>query len=279
MRYFAFYAKILDKIEFKCYHKVSKKVATPPKNIIIKWRNAMQPIKIDNKNCKMVAHRGVSGVEKENTCSAFVTAGTRSYYGIETDVHVTKDGKYIVIHDDTTTRVTGVEYTVEETDFDVLRSLKVLDTDGVTTRSDLILPTLDDYINICKKHDKVSVLELKNTMEEKHLIGIMERIKELGWYEKTIFISFSQENVVLLRKNYADAKIQFLYCEKKDEYLDFMIENKVDADVWYGAVDKEYVDLLHANGIEINCWTVDRPEDANRLIDAGVDYITSNILE
>jgi glycerophosphoryl diester phosphodiesterase len=239
----------------------------------------MQPIKIDNKNCKMVAHRGVSGVEKENTCPAFVTAGTRSYYGIETDVHVTKDGKYIIIHDDTTTRVTGVEYTVEQTDFDVLRSIKVLDTDGVTTRSDLILHTLDDYTNICKKHDKVSVLELKNTMEEKHLIGIVERIKELGWYEKTIFITFSQENVVLLRKNYADAKIQFLYCEKKDEYLDFMIENKVDADVWYGAVDKEYVDLLHANGIEINCWTVDREEDAKRLIDAGVDYITSNILE
>ena len=239
----------------------------------------MQPIKIDNKNCKMVAHRGVSGVEKENTCPAFVTAGTRSYYGIETDVHVTKDGKYIIIHDDTTTRVTGVEYTVEQTDFDVLHSIKVLDTDGVTTRSDLILPTLDDYTNICKKHDKVSVLELKNTMAEKDLIGIVERIKELGWYEKTIFFSFSQENVVLLRKNYADAKIQFLYCEKKDEYLDFMIKNKVDADVWYGVVDKEYVDLLHANGIEINCWTVDRVEDANRLIDVGVDYITSNILE
>ena len=44
MRYFAFYAKILDKIEFKCYHKVSKKVATPPKNIIIKWAVIEQPI-------------------------------------------------------------------------------------------------------------------------------------------------------------------------------------------------------------------------------------------
>jgi len=239
----------------------------------------MQTIKIDNKNCKMVAHRGVSGVEKENTCPAFVTAGTRSYYGIETDVHVTKDGQYIIIHDDTTTRVTGIEYNVENTDFEVLRSLKVIDTDGVTIRSDLVLPTLNDYINICKKHDKVSVLELKNTMEEKHIIGIVETIKNMGWYDKTIFITFSQENVVLLRKNYVDAQIQFLYSHKKPEYVDFMIENKVDADIMYSVIDKEYVDLLHSKGIKVNCWTVDKPEDAERLIDCGVDFITSNILE
>ncbi len=239
----------------------------------------MQPIKIDNKKCKMVAHRGVSGVEKENTCPAFVTAGTRSYYGIETDVHVTKDGQYIIIHDDTTTRVTGVSNVVEETDFEVLRSLKVLDIDDVTTRSDLILPTLYDYINICKKHDKVSVLELKNTMQEEHIIGIVENIKKLGWYNKTIFITFSQKNVVLLRKNYADAEIQFLYNEKNPEYVNFMLENRTDADVCFDVIDKDYVDLLHSKGIKVNCWTVDNPEDAKRLIDFGVDFITSNILE
>ena len=155
----------------------------------------------------------------------------------------------------------------------------MLDTDGVTTRSDLILPTLDDYINICKKHDKVSVLELKNTMEEKHVIGIVETIKKLGWYEKTIFITFSKENVVYLRKNYADAQVQFLYWGNDPEFVDFMVEQKVDADVGYGAIDKEYVDLLHSKGIKVNCWTVDNPEDAKRLIEYGVDFITSNILE
>ena len=40
----------------------------------------------------MIAHRGVSGLEKENTMPAFVAAGNRSYYGIETDIHKTADG-------------------------------------------------------------------------------------------------------------------------------------------------------------------------------------------
>ena len=44
-------------------------------------------VKVDIKNAKMVAHRGVSGLERENTNAAFVAAGQRSYYGIETVVY------------------------------------------------------------------------------------------------------------------------------------------------------------------------------------------------
>ena len=70
----------------------------------------MDTVKLQNKgNCEMIAHRGVSGIELENTCAAFVAAGNRSYFGIETDVHRTADGQYVIIHDDTTTRVTGQE--------------------------------------------------------------------------------------------------------------------------------------------------------------------------
>ncbi len=50
----------------------------------------MDTIKIEKKNTLMVAHRGVSGLEKENTLAAFVAADNRSYYGVETDVHRTR---------------------------------------------------------------------------------------------------------------------------------------------------------------------------------------------
>ena len=60
----------------------------------------MDTIKINFKN--IVAHRGQSGLERENTASAFVAAGNRRNVGIETDVHVTADGKYIIIHNDDT---------------------------------------------------------------------------------------------------------------------------------------------------------------------------------
>ena len=52
----------------------------------------MDTIKIENKAVKMVAHRGLSGIEKENTCSAFVAACNRAtYFAVETDVHRTPD--------------------------------------------------------------------------------------------------------------------------------------------------------------------------------------------
>lgn len=59
----------------------------------------MNTIKIKSDSVKIIAHRGLSGLERENTYPAFVAAGNRSYFGIETDIHKTKDGKFIIIHD------------------------------------------------------------------------------------------------------------------------------------------------------------------------------------
>ena len=98
---------------------------------------------------KMVAHRGVSGLERENTCAAFVAAGNRSYFGVETDIHRTADGRYIVFHDDNLTRLLGDGRVVEEMRFDELRALRLTDLDG-NARGDLLLPTLEEYVHICK---------------------------------------------------------------------------------------------------------------------------------
>lgn len=83
----------------------------------------MNTISIDSKNVQIIAHRGVSGLEMENTAAAFVAAGNRSYFGIETDVHVTKDRKIAVIHDDNTLRVSGIDRIVEETTLDELQAI------------------------------------------------------------------------------------------------------------------------------------------------------------
>ncbi len=61
-----------------------------------------KPIIISHPNkAQMIAHRGLSGIETENTAAAFVAAGQHPYFGIETDVHRTRDGQFVIIHDDT----------------------------------------------------------------------------------------------------------------------------------------------------------------------------------
>ena len=87
----------------------------------------MKTIQIkDKKNTRMIAHRGLSGIERENSVSAFVAAGNRDYYGIECDVHVTKDGKYVIYHDDTTGRLCEKDLRIEETDYEELARLRLL---------------------------------------------------------------------------------------------------------------------------------------------------------
>ena len=120
---------------------------------------AMDTVKLENKTVRMVAHRGLSGLEKENTCAAFVAACNRAtYFGVETDVHRTADGQFVIFHDDNTARV-GIDHMIiEETTFDTLRKLQLTDLDGKRGRIDLTIPTLMEYIEICKKYGKHCVL-------------------------------------------------------------------------------------------------------------------------
>ena len=228
---------------------------------------------------RMIAHRGVSGLEKENTCSAFVAAGNRSYFGVETDVHLTADGKFIVIHDDDTLRVSGELYTVEQTAFETLRRIRLLDTDGRRGRADLLLPELSEYTGICKKYEKVSVLELKNHMPPEAVRQIAETIREDGWLDHTIFISFDLPNLLTLREALPEQPAQYLVSKIEDTLLDTLKANRLDLDIWYKALTPEFVIACHNARIKVNVWTVDTLEDCRRMTDWGVDYITSNIVE
>lgn len=241
----------------------------------------MNTRKLETLKPRMIAHRGVSGLERENTCAAFVAAGNRSYCGIETDVHLTADGQYVIIHDDTTTRVAGVELTVEETDMATLRKLRLTDVATEQTREDLCLPTLEEYISICKKYDKTAVLELKNRMPDESVWEIVEIVRSCGWLEKTIFISFKLDNLIALRAKYPEQSAQYLLSKIEDPaaVLATLTQYQLGLDVKHTALTGELVEAIHTAGLEVNVWTVDTPEDAARVMAMGVDYITSNILE
>lgn len=228
---------------------------------------------------RMIAHRGVSSLETENTASAFVAAGNRSYYGIETDVHRTSDGAFVIIHDDSTRRVAGDDLTVENTTLETLRSLRLMDKDGRRGRRDLMLPTLPEYAGICRRYDKQAVLELKNPMAAEDIARIADILREAGWLERTTFISFDLDNLKHLRGMLPEQKAQYLVSADSPELLPTLLQYHLDLDVHFKALTEARVKELHSHGIEINVWTVDDPADARRLADWGVDYITSNCVE
>ena len=239
----------------------------------------MDTIKIQNEKTKMIAHRGVSGLERENTAAAFVAAGNRSYWGIETDVHRTLDGELIIIHDDNTKRVANAEMVVENSSFAELRSLAIMDMDKTSYRHDLRLPSLREYIRICKRYEKIAVLELKNAFEKKDIEKIVKEICEEEYFEQVQFISFNLQNLIYLRELCPNQPVQQLLEHIDEEWFEILKKHKLDLDVYYKSLTEEWVKRLHEAGITVNCWTVDRAEDAERLISWGVDQITTNILE
>ena len=227
----------------------------------------------------MIAHRGASGLEIENTVAAFVAAGNRSYFGIETDTHVTADGKFIIYHDNTTGRLSDIDLTVDLTDYDILRSVKLNDTHGTDVRHDMHPANVDEYLSICRKYEKKAVLELKNAMPKEKVSELCDMIERSGWLDETIFISFHMENLIFVREKLPSQKIQFL-CEKADDVLlEELSAHKMDIDIRHTFVTNDFVEKCHSRGIRVNCWTVDDPADAEALARCGVDFITSNILE
>lgn len=238
----------------------------------------MNTIKYNKANVKTIAHRGVSGIECENTNAAFVAAGNRSYFGIETDIHVTKDGVFAVIHDDTTARVSDRDVNVEKKTYNEISDIRLKTDDGYS-RNDYLIPTLSEYIGICKRYEKTAVLELKNHFMPEDIKRAVKIIESMDYINNVIFISFDYDNMVELRRILSNQKLQYLVTEYNEDVLEKLLKHKLDIDIFYKALNKDIVKILHANGIEINCWTCDEKNSAEKIAEMGVDYITTNILE
>ena len=236
-------------------------------------------IRINKGKCKIIAHRGLSAIERENTNAAFIAAGNRSYFGIETDIHRTNDGRFAVIHNHDTEYVSGEKLVICEHTLNELEQLILFDMNGGKSRSDLRIPTLEAYLSICETYDKICVIELKDAFSKSEMKEILALTEAAGRKDHCIYISFLPENMELLRSIDPDCKAQLLTGECTPETIKFLKKHNLGIDICYPALNEENISLLKQEGIEINCWTCDDPAEAERLIALGVDFITSNILE
>ena len=239
----------------------------------------MNTTKFDKKSTLVIAHRGLSGLEKENTNSAFVAAGNRSYYGIETDVHKTKDGQFVLNHDEDFRRVACDETVIKEATLDQIQNIILFDIDEQKTRLDLRPTTLQNYLSICKRYEKHSIIELKSDFTDVDIGKIIKIVNHYQQLENTTFISFNYENLLKVRKILPNQSAQYLFWKITAQELDRLSKDKIDIDVWCVELTKEQIDKAHSFGLKVNTWTVNEKIDAEKLADWGIDYITSNILE
>ena len=262
----------------------------------------MDTIKIfDRKNTKIIAHRGGS-LELENTIGAFISSANRSFFGIETDIYKTADGRFIIYHDETTARLCFKTVTPEEESFETLRGLEFRPYKGRISRQDIKMPSLEEYIDICKSYNKVCVLEIKHSLTEEDIKELLNIVNGFEYLDNFIFISFYVENLIAIKELCPTANVQFLIdatestldkklssvnfppiLEEGDtgviRLLKFLKNHHIDLDVWDQSVDQALIDTCHQMGIKVNVFTVNTPEDAQKFIDMGADFITTDCLE
>ncbi len=237
--------------------------------------------KIKANGAKFIAHCGMPRFEMENTIPSFIAAANRSYFGIETDLQKTADGKFVAIHDDDMIRVSGASAVVKDTPLSELRKIIMKPQYNSSPRPDYIVPTLEEYVAICKRYGKWVYLELKAHFSEQDIIEIVSIIENMEYIDKTIFISFHLDNLENLRKNYPDIPAQFIIADPPDwDRILWLLEHyNMDLDAMASALTEQKVKDVLAIGKKCAVWAADDPQLVEKLISWGVSYVTTDTIE
>lgn len=237
-----------------------------------------ETIKINKDNVLLIAHRGLSGLAVENTKEAFILAGEHSYYGIESDVRRTKDGNFVMVHDDNLERISGNKIEVENATINELIKIPLFKKNENKLGSDKIA-TLSDYISICKQYEKQAILELKSYFSNEEISRIIEIINGFNYAEKVTFISFHYDNLLMVRSLLPNSECHYLFSKITDRIKANLLKDKIYPSISKKILTKKIVDFFHNANLKVACWTVDSKKVAEKYVSWGVDYITTNILE
>ena len=228
---------------------------------------------------RMTAHRGYSSIAPENTLPAFRLAGEYGFWGTECDTTPTADGVWIIMHDDTVDRMTDGEGKVKDLTYAEIREMTVDAGSNVDRYPDTKVPTLTEYLDVCREYGMHPVIEIKGnaTVEDMDSLAALLSARE----EKEMFtlISFGRGQIVRIKELLPEIPAFLLITVGADEEaVDFCRANGLDGLDFVSALEDELIETIVASGLKTMAWTVDDIEGAERLYRLGVRDITTNRL-
>jgi glycerophosphoryl diester phosphodiesterase len=224
----------------------------------------------------VIAHRGASGNAPENTLAAFRKAVALGATFIETDLQLSRDARFVAIHDATVNRTTNGQGAVHDMTLADLRKLDAGSWFGSEFAGERI-PTLEEILEFSKKNDVVFYLEIKPGAAWGGEHALVGALRESGEIPRAVVISFDATIVLNLRKIEPTLMTGLLY--------DGQIENPLDKAVEIGArqvavrgdlVTPALIAQAKKKDLQVVCWTVNHPAHMRMLAAAGVDGIMSD---
>ncbi len=212
----------------------------------------------------LIAHRGASAYEPENTLAAFRKAIDMGCDAIEFDVRFTKDGIPIVIHDEDLKRVTGVNKRVRELTLDEIRGMMVMGREQI--------PTVDEVLSEVRGK-AVIFMEIKDLVDEGYIVRIL---REHNVIDHSLVISFNYEYLRVIKA--LDSSIEIgLLTYTRPLPIDKAVKLKAMAILpRYNLVTPNVVREIHSKKLKIYTWTVNDVSIALKMKNYGVDGIATD---
>lgn len=221
----------------------------------------------------VIGHRGAMGHETENTLASVQKALDLGVDMIEIDVFRIDSGEIVVFHDRTVDRLSNGIGMIE--DYNVF-TMKQLTLEGGHK-----IPLLQDVLKLINNQVALNI-ELKGykTAEKVNQI-INYYISDRGWSPENIIISsFIWDELRDMRKFNKDVKIAILTEEDPLQAIEVAKElNAVAINPNFETLTAENTAKIHDEDLKIYTWTVNEPEDIQRMKDFGVDGIITNYPE
>ena len=200
---------------------------------------------------EIFAHRGASGYAPENTLEAFRLAMEQGADGIELDVHLTKDGEVVVIHDETLDRTSDGQGKVRDYTLEELKKFS--------------------FHNHIEKYKGVQIPTLK---EEK----TMEIVKNKKMEGRVIYSSFNHYSIQKILEQDIHAETAYLFSDVTLNMEKYAKETGVKGlhPAVYHLKMADFLETYLNSGLKVRVWTVNKKEDMKMFMDAGVDAVITN---
>ena len=230
---------------------------------------------------QIFAHRGARRVAPENTLPAFERALEMGVDGIELDVHLSRDGRLVVIHDyslETTTNGLGLVTDLSSSELALLDAGSHFDPAFASVG----VPTLDQVLDLVGNRCRVNV-EVKSLSPtgDNAVEPLAEMIRDRGLHDQVIVSSFNPITLVKMRWTDPKVALGLLIEEDLPPHLRFAwftpILQPQAVHPWFEMVDDAFMEWARKQNCAVNVWTVNDGEEAHRLRDLGVDGIITDV--
>ena len=226
----------------------------------------------------LTAHRGITAVAPENSLPAYEKAVELGFYSAECDIRLTKDGHWVLLHNQDVNGRFCQMGAVEDMTLEEVRKLRFKNGSSFWAYENLGMPTLEEYLDVFVGSSTRPQIEIKSENFDM-LHTILEAVEERGLTEQSIIISFDLEQLKAIRALDKDIELWYLI-DKIDEKN--IAEAKELGNTWLSpnlaANDTASIQLAVDNGIGLSFWTVNTIEDAKMLYDMGVRYMETDTL-